>query len=119
MVFDGVKQVLWLINDGRKTYSEMTKADVDRMGGQMSDAMARMQEQLKSLPPQSEGRRIVGTPEDQGFSGVPVRRISFRNGQQQSTTEISEVRRQTFPASTFELPAGFRKEAFGGGRGRP
>jgi hypothetical protein len=206
VVFDGVKQVLWLINDGRKTYSEMTKADVDRMGGQMSDVMARMQEQLKTLPPEQraqieglmkgrgmpggangqaektayrktgtdkvgawtcdtyEGSRnnqkvtelctveprtlgfamsdfqvtkqlmdffsklvpqggdqifAVGTPEEQGFSGVPVRRSSFRNGQQQSTTEISEVRRQTFPASTFELPAGFQKEAFGGGRGRP
>src|SRR3954470_1751877 len=31
VVFDGTKQVLWLINDGRKSYSEMTKADVDRM----------------------------------------------------------------------------------------
>jgi hypothetical protein len=206
VVFDGVKQVLWMINDDRKTYSEMTKADADRMGGQMSDAMARMQEQLKSLPPEQraqieglmKGRGMpggpngqtaktayrktgtdrvgawtcdtyegsqnnqkvaelctvepstlgfamadfqvtkqlmdffsklvpqggdqifaVGTPEDQGFSGVPVRRISFRNGQQQSTTEVSEVRRQTFPASTFELPAGFQKEAFGVGRGRP
>jgi hypothetical protein len=206
VVFDGVKQVLWIIDDGRKTYSEMTKADVDRMGGQMSDAMARMQEQLKTLTPEQraqieglmkgrgtpggpngqaektayrktgtgkvgawtcdtyEGSQnnqkvaelctveprtlgfamadfqitkqlmdffskivpqgadrmfTVGTPGDQGFSGVPVRRISFRNGQQQSTTEISEVRRQTFPASTFELPAGFQQEAFGGGLGRP
>jgi hypothetical protein len=206
VVFDGVKQVLWIINDARKTYSEMAKADVDRMGGQMSDAMARMQEQLKTLPPEQraqieglmkgrgtpggpngqaaktayrktgtdkvgawtcdtyegsqnnekvaelctvEARTLgfatadfqvtkqlvdffsklvpqgadrifaVGTPEDQGFSGVPVRRISFRNGQPQSTTEISEVRRQTFPASMFELPAGFQKEAFGGGQGRP
>jgi len=206
VVFDGVKQVLWIINDARKTYSEMAKADVDRMGGQMSDAMARMQEQLKTLPPEQraqieglmkgrgtpggpngqaaktayrktgtdrvgawtcdtyegsqnnekvaelctvEARTLgfamadfqvtkqlvdffsklvpqgadrmfaVGTPEDQGFSGVPVRRISFRNGQPQSVTEISEVRRQTFPASMFELPAGFQKEAFGGGQGRP
>jgi hypothetical protein len=206
VVFDGVKQVLWIINDGRKTYSEMTKADVDRMGGQMSDAMVRIQEQLKSLPPDQraqieglmkgrgapggpngeaaktayrktgtdkvgawtcdayEGSQnnqkvaelctveprtlglamadfqvtkqmmdffsklapqgadrmfTVGTPEDQGFSGVPVRRINFRNGQQQSMTEISEVRRQTFPDSMFELPPGFQQEAFGGGRGRP
>src|SRR3954468_3730316 len=36
VVFDGTKQVLWLINDGRKSYSEMTKADVDRMGGQLN-----------------------------------------------------------------------------------
>jgi hypothetical protein len=205
VVFDGVKQVLWLINNGRKSYSEMTKADVDRLGGQMSDAMARLQEQLKSLPPEQraqmealmkgrgmpggsgaqpakteylktgtdkvgnwpcdryEGRSnnqktselctvdpqtlgfamadfqiskqlmeffrklapqgadsmfSIGTG-DQGFSGVPVRRVSFNvNGQRQSITELSEISRQTFPASTFEVPAGFQKEAFGGGRGR-
>jgi Domain of unknown function (DUF4412) len=205
VVFDGVKQVLWLINNDKKTYSEMTKADVDRLGGQMSDAMARMQDQLKSLPPEqraqveammkgrgmpgmagaqppkTEYRRTgtdkvgswtcdkyegsqnnqkvselctvdpktlgfamadfqvtkqlmeffrklapqgaermfaIGTPEDQGFSGIPVRRATF-TGQQQSVTELSEVTRQTFAASTFDIPAGFQKEAFGAGRGRP
>jgi hypothetical protein len=206
VVFDGVKQVLWIISNDRKSYSEMTKADVDRMGGQMSDAMARVQEQLKSLPPEqraqmeammkgrgmpgmagaqppkteyrktgtdkvgswtcdkydgsrdnqkvselctvdpktlgfamadfqvtkqlmeffrklvpqsADGMFAVGTPEDQGFSGMPVRRIVFTNGQQQSVSETTEVRRQTFADSTFEIPAGFQKEAFGGGRGRP
>src|SRR6185369_830261 len=33
VVFDGTRQVLWLVNDGRKSYNEMTKADADRMGG--------------------------------------------------------------------------------------
>ena len=207
VVFDGTRQVLWLVNDGRKSYNEMTKADADRMGGQMNDAMAKMQEQLKSLPPEQraqiealmkgrgmpgmgagaaqakteyrktgadkvgswacdkyEGTRngqkvmelctvdpkvlgvamsdfqvtkqlmdffskivpanadrlfSVGTPEEQGYSGVPVRRITFNNGQQQSVTEVSQVSRQTFPASVFEIPAGYQKEAFGAGRGRP
>lgn len=50
-VFDGPKQTLWIIDFGKKTYNEVTKADVDRMAGQMSDAMAKMQEQLKSMPP--------------------------------------------------------------------
>ena len=207
VVFDGAKQVLWLINDGRKSYSEMTKADVDRMGGQLNDAMAKMQEQLKNLPPEQraqieammkgrgmpgmaggaaagkteyrktgtdkvgawacdkyEGTRggqkvtelctvdpkvlgfamsdfqvskqlmeffskivpqgadrmfAVGTPEEQGFSGVPVRRIAFNNGQQQSVSEVTQASRQNFPASTFDLPAGYQKEALGAGRGRP
>jgi hypothetical protein len=205
VVFDGAKQTLWLINDGRKTYSELTKADADRLGGQMSDAMAKMQEQLKGLPPEQraqieammKGRGMpgmtggqapkteyrktgtdkvgswtcdkyegsqnnqkvselctveprtlgfsladfqvtkqmaeffrklvpqgadsmftVGTPEEQGYNGVPVRRVTFRNGQQQSMSETTEARRQTFPASVFEVPPGFQKEAFGGGRGR-
>ena len=32
VLFDGVKQTLWIVNDDRKTYSEMTKADVDPHG---------------------------------------------------------------------------------------
>jgi Domain of unknown function (DUF4412) len=206
VVFDGTKQVLWLINDGRRSYSEMTKADVDRMRGQLNDAMAKMQEQLKSLPPEqraqietmlkgrgmpamagapaskteyrktgvdkvgawacdkyegtrggqkvtelctvdprvlgfamsdfqaskqlmeffgklvpqgADGMFAVGTPEEQGFSGVPVRRIVFNNGQQQSVSEVTQASRQNFPASVFELPPGYQKEALGAGRGRP
>jgi hypothetical protein len=51
MIFDGTAQVLRIVNPANKTYSEMTKADVDRMGAQMSQMMAQMQEQLKNLPP--------------------------------------------------------------------
>ena len=204
LIFDGPKQILWMVNDGRKSYNEMTKADVDRMGGQLNDAMTRMQEQLKNLPPEQRaqieqmmkgrgmpgmnaaagkteyrktgsdkvgswacdkyegtksGQKVnelctvdpkvlglsmsdfqvakqlmdffsklvpagadrmfaVGTPEEQGFSGVPVRRIDFdNNGQQRSVTEITQFTRQTFPASVFEVPAGYQKEAMGlGGR---
>ena len=203
VVFDGAKEVLWIVNADRKTYTEMTKADVDRLGGQMSTLMAQMQEQLKNMPPEQraqveammkgrgmpgaggapakteyrktgtatvgkwtcdkyDGHRnnqktsevctvdpkalglaladfdvtkhlaaffaklapqnadrvfAIGSPEDQGFSGVPVRRVTF-NGQQQTVTELTEVSRQTFAASTFAIPAGYQKEAFGSGRGR-
>ena len=69
VVFDGTKQVLWLINDGRKSYSEMTKADVDRMGGQLNDAMAKMQEQLKSLPPEQRAQ-IEAMMKGRGMPGM-------------------------------------------------
>jgi hypothetical protein len=204
VIFSGPKQTLWIVNDARKSYNEMTKADVDRMGGQLNDAMAKMQEQLKALPPEQraqienmlkgrgvpgmggaqpkieyhktgsdkvgmwtcdkyEGMRsgqkinelctvdpkvlgfamsdfqvarqlmdffsklvpagadrmfTVGTMEEQGFSGVPVRRATFNNGQQQSVSEMTQVTRQAFPASIFEVPAGYQKEALGPGRGR-
>src|SRR2546430_1965356 len=32
MIFDGTKQVLWMVNDAKKTYNEMTKADVSFLG---------------------------------------------------------------------------------------
>jgi hypothetical protein len=56
MVFDGAKQIMWTINYDRKTYSEMTKADADRLGGQMNDAMAKMQQQMQNLPPEQRAR---------------------------------------------------------------
>lgn len=52
VVFDGPRQVLWIINYDKKTYTELTKADVERIGGQVNDAMAKLQEQLKNLPPE-------------------------------------------------------------------
>ena len=52
VVFDSGKQALYIINPEAKTYSELTKADADRMGGQINDAMAQMQAQLANMPPE-------------------------------------------------------------------
>jgi hypothetical protein len=46
VVFDGGKQTMFMINLDKKTYSEITKADIDRM----SDMMSQMQAQLAALP---------------------------------------------------------------------
>jgi hypothetical protein len=207
-VFNGAKQVLWIINFDKKTYNEMTKEEIDRLGGQMTDAMAtmkaQMEERMKNMPPEQRQRmeemmrgrmpgggampslaktdyRKVGTErvgkwtcdkyegyqnnqkksevctvdpkdlgftasdfevtrqlaeffkklmpqnadqmfsigksEDQGFSGVPVKRVVYM-GQQQTVSEVTDVRRESFPASTFEVPSGFQKQAFGPGAGR-
>jgi len=56
VIFDATKQVLWMIDNDKKTYTELTKADVDRLGAQMNDVMAKLQEQLKSLPPEQRAR---------------------------------------------------------------
>jgi hypothetical protein len=56
VVFDGGAQVLRIIDDSSKTYSEMSKADSDRLSGQMSGAMAQMQEQMKNMPPEARQR---------------------------------------------------------------
>ena len=203
IVFDGQKQVMTTINYDGKTYTEMTKADVDQMGAQVSDAMAQMQEQMAKIPPAQRAQMAammgrlggamatqipkteyrpagsdkvgkwtcakyegfqnsekvaevctvdpqalgfalsdfeitkqmaeffkklvpqgadrmfaIGTPETAGFSGLPVRRIEYSKGQVTSTTELSEVSRQNFPASSYAVPAGFQKQDMLGGRGR-
>jgi hypothetical protein len=206
VIFDGAKQVLWLIDPAKKTYNEMTKADADRMGGQLQDAMSQMQAQLAKLPPAQraqieammKGRGVPGTgatpqkteyrkagkdkvgkwtcdkyegfqnsektselctvdpatlgfsladfdvsrqlgeffkklvpqssdqlfsigkAEDQGYSGVPVRRTFTVLGKE-TTTELTDVTRQTFTDATFAVPDGFKKEDLLpglGGRGR-
>jgi len=205
VIFDGAKQVLWMLDVDKKSYNEMTKADVDSLGGQMQDALAMVQAQLANRPPAQraqieammKGRGIPGTgapvqkteyrkagtgqvgkwtcdkyegfqnnqkmaelctvdpsvlgfamadfdvsrqlgdffkklmpqnadqlfsigkAEDQGFSGIPVRRI-FTAAGRETTTELTDVTRQTFPDATFAVPAGFTKEDFlaGAGRGR-
>jgi len=199
VIFDGVKQVMDIVNPDKKTYIEMTKADVDRMAAQLEGAMSQMQQMMASLPPEQRaqaeammrgrgGRAMPGAPvkkeykkvgtdrvgkwtcdkydalqngqktgeictvepavlgfsaadfevsrqmgeffkklvpqaadqmftvgraEEQGFSGIPVRQVS-----QQSTSEITEVSRQSFPDSLFVVPAGFQKTDMMGGRGR-
>ena len=50
-IFDGGKQVLYMVDPARKTYSEMTKADVDRLSAQLQLGAAQMQSQLEKLPP--------------------------------------------------------------------
>jgi hypothetical protein len=207
LVFDGAKQILYMIDPAAKSYSEMTKADVDAAGAQMGDAMAQMQKALEGLPPaqraqmeaimkgrmggmpgmapaaKTEYRRggtskvskwtcdvyegfqngqktgelctvspsalgfnmsdfevsrqlaaflrglipqgadqvfQAGSAQEQGYEGVPVRRVSTIAGQQM-VTELTSVARQTFPDSAFEVPAGFTKRAnplAGRGRGR-
>jgi len=54
MTFDGTAEVMRTIDMQKKTYTEMTKADVERMSAQMAGAMAKMQqmqEQMKNMPP--------------------------------------------------------------------
>jgi hypothetical protein len=51
VVFDATAQIMRMIDVPKKSYTEMTKEDADRMGAQMTDAMAKMQEQMKNMPP--------------------------------------------------------------------
>jgi hypothetical protein len=56
VVFDGARQVMLMINDANKTYSEINKADVDAIAGQMAGAMSQMQDALKNMPPEQRAQ---------------------------------------------------------------
>jgi hypothetical protein len=51
VIFDGNKQVLYIVDNARKSYMEMTKADVDKLQAQLQGAMAQMQAALEKVPP--------------------------------------------------------------------
>jgi hypothetical protein len=195
VVFDGDRQALLMINQERKSYSEITKADVDRAGGQMTDMMAKMPPEVRAkmealmkgrgmgagapvktvykragtdktakwacdkydgyqntekvseictvapgvlglsaadfavtqqfveffkalMPQQAAGQMLgVGKPEEHGYSGIPIK-STFTISGRTTTTEVTDVSRQTFPDAVFAPPAGFKKEASPFGRGR-
>jgi hypothetical protein len=56
IVFDGPRQALDVIKPAEKSYTEMTKADVDRIGAQVSAAMQQMQDRLANLPPEQRAK---------------------------------------------------------------
>jgi hypothetical protein len=69
---------------------------------------------FRSMLPQGDDQIVgMGTMETQGFAGVPVRRIRYSGGKVQSTSEVTEARRQTFDAASYEVPAGFQKQVMG------
>ena len=70
MIFDGTKQVMWLVDTNRKTYSELTKADVDAMGGQMSAAMAQMEAAMRGMPPEQRAQ-MEAMMRGRGMPGMP------------------------------------------------
>jgi len=209
LIFDGAKQTLYMVNPAAKTYSVMTKADVDAAGAQLGDLMAQMQKALEGMPPAQraqmeammKGRGMPGmgaaarteyrragtskvskwtcdvyegfqnnaktgevctvnptvlgfaaadfevtrqlgefmrglvpqaadqlfaaggtTPQGQGFSGVPVRRVATVAGREM-VTELMSIARETFPDAIFAVPDGFTQQAsplsgLGRGRGR-
>jgi uncharacterized protein DUF4412 len=201
VVFDSTRQILRLIDPEKKTYTEMTKEDMDRFGGQVSAAMEQVKKQMESMPPEKraqfeammKGRGMAAVPakpqykrvgtdtvgkwtcdkyegyvdgkktseictvepkvlgftasdfdvsrklveffrkmvpqiadqtftigrlEEQGFSGIPVRRV-FTAAGEPVTTEIVDIKRQSFADAVFAVPEGFQKQEFmGAGRGR-
>jgi hypothetical protein len=50
VIFDGSKQVVYIVDPARETYIEMTKVDVDRMNALMQQAMAQMQAHPEKVP---------------------------------------------------------------------
>jgi hypothetical protein len=104
--------------DGAEKTSEVCTVDPKALG--LTAADFAVSKQLvaffrKVIPQMADQMFTIGSVEEQGFSGVPVRQ-TFSVGGRQITSEISEVTRQTFPDASYAAPVGYQKTSFGGGR---
>ncbi len=75
------------------------------------DVTRQMADFIKSIAPENLEKLVLNaTQQEQGYPGVPLRRTTFINGVPDSVMEVKELRRETFPPSTFAVPAGFQKQ---------
>ena len=100
--------------DGQKVW-EVCAVDFAQFGVEPGDLriFQAMADMFKSLVPQgSEDLFKIGFDEQenkQGFKGVPIERLSFRNGAPDRKFQITEVTRQDIDDALFEVPPGFKK----------
>lgn len=52
IIFDAARDVLLIVDEASRRYTELGRADAERMGVAMQGAMAMMQEQLAKMPPE-------------------------------------------------------------------
>ena len=51
---------------------------------------------------------------DLGFAGVPVKTMVVEKGKVKSVSELKEIIPQSFPSTTFDVPAGYKKKEMKG-----
>jgi hypothetical protein len=71
LIFDGTAQVMYMIDADRKTYMEMTKADVDRTAAQIPAMMAQMKKLLEGMPPEQRAQLEAQMEKMTGSRAMP------------------------------------------------
>jgi hypothetical protein len=80
VIFDATKQVIDIVNVERKTYTEMTKADLDNMAAQAQQMMSQVQATMANLPPAQRAQieaMMAARGMGAGASAVPAK-IEYR-----------------------------------------
>ena len=80
VIFRGDKQVMWVLNDGKRSYQQLDKAFFDQMGAQMTGAQAQMRASLEKMPPEQRAQaeammKKMGGP---AAGGAGTARIEYR-----------------------------------------
>lgn len=81
VIFDGQKQILYVVDNARKTYMEITKADLTQLQGQMQAMMSQMQAALEKVPPAQRAQmEALMKGRLGGMGGAPAKIESKRAG---------------------------------------
>ncbi len=56
MIFRGDKNLMWVVNDERKSYQQIDQALIDQMSSQMTEAQAQMKAQMEKMPPEQRAQ---------------------------------------------------------------
>ena len=75
MIFRGDRNLMWWIDDAKKSYQQMDEATIDRMAAQMADARAQMQARLAQMPPE---RRAEAEAMMKRFNGATGTKVDYR-----------------------------------------
>jgi hypothetical protein len=82
VMFDATKQVIDIVNVDQKTYTEMTKADLDALSAQVAGAASQISDAMARMPPAQRAQieammrgRGMGTP---GAPAAPPAKTEYR-----------------------------------------
>jgi hypothetical protein len=70
-IFDGVKQSMLIVDDTKKSYSEITKDDIDRLASQMQQMQGAMQGAMANMTPEQRAQ-IEAMMRGRGGRGMPA-----------------------------------------------
>lgn len=92
IIFLGEKEVLWVINDGDKSYIELDRKTMAELAVQMKAAKAQLDEQLSKLPP--EQRKMVEQSMQGALGGAEeVKAMEYRAAEERKTVNGFACRR--------------------------
>ena len=102
------KCLQWVGVLGKKKVSESCTITTKSVGIKTSDfAVFKLIEQNFSMMNNEEKNSFV---KDLKERGMPVRSVSFEAGVAVETTIVTEIKRQSFPATVFQPPKGLKQE---------
>lgn len=71
VIFDATRSVISIVSVDRRTYIEMTKAQIDQLAGQLQGAMAQMETMMAGMPP-AQRAQMEAMMRGRGMGGAPA-----------------------------------------------